>query len=281
MVNSRSNSLTLELAGYCAIAAIISAFTAHKLTKAAATKAENARRLEEAKAASLANVERNNAQVEKGLPRGSKDDDLKIDSIYVWELEDLKKRFPSEGEGIENVMNVHLQRAGMGTGRKTMVSMTTTMKKGMALRKGTPYNKIIGEKEVIIADVVRKPDGSTVSKAFIRAGPREKLHFNPDEVNAAIVTCGGLCPGLNNVVRELTNTLVNLYGAGTVYGIRGGYKGFYDPEYSPIQLDPDVVSTIHHEGGTFLGSSRGGFDLERICNFLKAKNISQLYVIGG
>lgn len=97
MVNSRSNSLTLELAGYCAIAAIISAFTAHKLTKAAATKAENARRLEEAKAASLANVERNNAQVEKGLPRGSKDDDLKIDSIYVWELEDLKKRFPSEG----------------------------------------------------------------------------------------------------------------------------------------------------------------------------------------
>ncbi len=158
-----------------------------------------------------------------------------------------------------------------------MTSMTTTMKKGMAMRKGTPYNKIIGEKEVILADgkfkkitlavlknetdrfiinvncnqVVRKPDGSTVSKAFIRAGPREKLHFNPDEVNAAIVTCGGLCPGLNNVVRELTNTLINLYGADTVYGIRGGYKGFYDPEYSPIQLDPDVVSTIHHEGMCF------------------------------
>ena len=91
---------------------------------------------------------------------------------------------------------------------------------------GTPYNKIIGERDVIIADVYRKPGGSNVSRGYIRAGPRQNLHFNPSKVNSAIVTCGGLCPGLNNVIREITNALHHLYGAKAVYGIQGGYKGF-------------------------------------------------------
>ena len=93
------------------------------------------------------------------------------------------------------------------------------------------------------------------------------LHFDPTKVNAAIVTCGGLCPGLNNVIRELTKTLVQIYGiGGTVYGIQGGYRGFYDPSrhLQPLILTPSVVENIHHEGGTVLGSSRGGFDLEKI-----------------
>jgi 6-phosphofructokinase 1 len=66
-----------------------------------------------------------------------------------------------------------------------------------------------------------------------------------------------------------------------VYGIRGGYKGFYDKDLPPFILTPQVVENIHHQGGTFLGSSRGGFDLEKILHFLKSKKIKQLYVIGG
>ena len=68
---------------------------------------------------------------------------------------------------------------------------------------------------------------------------------------------------------------------GKVYGIRGGYKGFYDPLSPPLELTPAFVENIHHEGGTVLGSSRGGFDLEKIIKFIKEKNIKQLYVIGG
>jgi 6-phosphofructokinase 1 len=113
--------------------------------------------------------------------------------------------------------------------------------------------------------------------------PRREMHFNPKNVNAAIVTCGGLCPGLNNVVREITNALVHLYGiGGKIYGIRGGYNGFVDEvQYPPIELTPEVVENIHHRGGTILSSSRGGFDLQKILAFLKKRKINQLYVIGG
>jgi 6-phosphofructokinase len=69
---------------------------------------------------------------------------------------------------------------------------------------------------------------------------------------------------------------------GKVYGIQGGYKGFYDFErFPPIELTPELVQNIHHEGGTVLGSSRGGFDLEKILDFLESKKVNQLYVIGG
>jgi 6-phosphofructokinase 1 len=93
-----------------------------------------------------------------------------------------------------------------------------------------------------------------------------------------------LCPGLNNVIREITNTLHQIYGiGGRVYGIQGGYRGFYDPSphLQPVLLTPDFVDGIHHEGGTVLGSSRGGFDLDKILSFLQQKHVNQLYVIGG
>lgn len=176
------------------------------------------------------------------------------------------------------------------------------------------YNVLVGDHECILANIRKKPGKTDVAVAYVRAGPRAKLHFNPKTVNAAIITCGGLCPGLNNVVREITRTLYHLYGIeGTVYGIMGGYKGFYDPavclcvpfffllpwqwqmifayqksellpiliKTPPLILTPENVENIHHEGGTILASSRGGFDIDKICEFIQSKNIRQLYVIGG
>lgn len=82
------------------------------------------------------------------------------------------------------------------------------------------YNKMIGKEDFIINDIVRKYKGIGSTDAFLRAGPRSSLHFNPQEVRAAIVTCGGLCPGLNNVIRELVHALVFLYNVQDIYGIR-------------------------------------------------------------
>jgi 6-phosphofructokinase 1 len=87
--------------------------------------------------------------------------------------------------------------------------------------------------------------------------------------------------GLNNVIRELVHSLYYLYGAKQVYGITGGFHGFHKDEFKPIKLTNAMVENIHHEGGTVLRSSRGGFDIDKILDFLVAKDISQLYVIGG
>ena len=86
--------------------------------------------------------------------------------------------------------------------------------------EGVPYNKIIGDDDFILNDIVRKPNAKPATDAFLRAGPRAITHFDPSQVKAAIVTCGGLCPGLNNVVREIVHALYYLYGVDQVLGIR-------------------------------------------------------------
>jgi 6-phosphofructokinase 1 len=141
------------------------------------------------------------------------------------------------------------------------------------------YNELISDDEVVMVDIVRKPGMKSVSRAFTRAGPRKLLHFDPTKVNAAILTAGGLCPGLNNVIRELVHALYYLYGAKNVYGLTGGFNGFHS--YPPTRLTIDMVENIHHEGGTILRSSRGGFDIDKILEFFEEHDINQLYIIGG
>lgn len=116
-----------------------------------------------------------------------------------------------------------------------------------------------------------------------KAGPRELLYFNPAHVHAGIVTCGGLCPGLNDVIRALVRSLWNRYGVRRISGIRFGYKGFL-PEYAlPIMpLDPDVVDDIHKIGGTLLGSSRGGGNrVTEIVDAIERLNLNMLFTLGG
>jgi 6-phosphofructokinase 1 len=116
-----------------------------------------------------------------------------------------------------------------------------------------------------------------------KAGPREFIFFDPSRLRAAIVTCGGLCPGLNDVIRSIDRCLWYSYNVRTVYGIRYGYRGLI-PEYneSPIELNPDVVIDIHREGGTMLGSSRGGGTRTgEMVDTLERMNVNVLFTIGG
>ena len=99
-------------------------------------------------------------------------------------------------------------------------------------------------------------------RRWLAAGPRKNIYFKPERVIACIVTCGGLCPGLNAVIREIVHSLHNNYKVPTVYGIQYGFKGFY--QYPWVLLDNEKVKNIHHLGGTILGSSRGGFDKDKI-----------------
>lgn len=114
------------------------------------------------------------------------------------------------------------------------------------------------------------------------AGPREKIFFDPSDVRAAIVTCGGLCPGINDVIRALYMEMHYRYRVRKVIGIRYGYSGLV-PRIGlpPLDIKPQMVENIHREGGTFLGSSRGPQDSKEIVDFLERERINLLFTIGG
>jgi 6-phosphofructokinase 1 len=117
---------------------------------------------------------------------------------------------------------------------------------------------------------------------FEPAGPRRKIYFDPSKTRAGIVTCGGLCPGLNDVIRGLTLELTVRYGVQRVYGFCNGYQGFV-PHFrrSVLDLTPEVVSKINEHGGTILGSSRGEQDPAAVVDCLERMGINLLFVIGG
>ena len=114
------------------------------------------------------------------------------------------------------------------------------------------------------------------------AGPRERIYFEGAKLRVGIVTCGGICPGLNNVIRGLTMTLHHGYGVRTIVGFRYGYAGL-NPEfgYPILDLEPMVVRDIHTQGGTILGTSRGPQDPSVMVDTLERMNIGILFVIGG
>ncbi len=118
--------------------------------------------------------------------------------------------------------------------------------------------------------------------AFELSGPREMIYFDPSKTRAAIVTCGGLCPGINNVIRSLVMALHYRYQVKTIYGIQYGYRGFI-PEYKheALILTPQFVNDIHEKGGSVLASSRGPQDMEKIVDCLDRMNIGILFAIGG
>ena len=124
--------------------------------------------------------------------------------------------------------------------------------------------------------------GAEPGLQFEVAGPRAKLFFDGKNTRAGIVTCGGLCPGLNNVIRSLFQELHYGYGVSEVFGFRGGYAGL-DPDcgVEPVVITPEFVDCIHQQGGTVLGSSRGPVDVTRAVDNLIARKINILFTVGG
>ena len=118
--------------------------------------------------------------------------------------------------------------------------------------------------------------------SFELAGPRRKIFFDPSKLKCALVTCGGLCPGLNDIIRSIVLELHYGYGVSNIFGIRYGLQGFI-AEYGHdlINLTCESVVNIHDRGGTVLGSSRGPQDMDEIVDSLERMNIGLLFMIGG
>lgn len=118
--------------------------------------------------------------------------------------------------------------------------------------------------------------------SFEKAGPRRRIFFDPPRTRAAVVTCGGLCPGTNNVLRSIFHELFHRYGVTRVLGVRYGFQGL-NPQVGlpPIELTPEFVKEIHGFGGTFLGSSRGHQDPAAMVDFLAREGVDLLFAVGG
>ena len=127
---------------------------------------------------------------------------------------------------------------------------------------------------------LKTADGKPLSVEV--AGPRQKIFFDPAKTKAAVVTCGGLCPGINDVIRAVVMELYHRYGVDNILGIRYGFQGLI-PRYrhDVMELSPEIVKDIHALGGSILSSSRGRQDIGEMVNALKRMNIDILFCIGG
>ena len=117
--------------------------------------------------------------------------------------------------------------------------------------------------------------------SFELAGARDRLFFDPTNLTCGIVTSGGLCPGLNNVIRSVVLELTHAYGVTKMLGFRYGYAGLTKDGLEPVQLTPKVVSRLHEQGGTILGSSRGPHDIGEMVDTLVRHHVGLLFVVGG
>ena len=138
-----------------------------------------------------------------------------------------------------------------------------------------PYHSYLKDIEAVLKTGKRAPH-------FEVAGPREKIFFDPSKLRCGIVTCGGICPGLNDVIRAIVMALFYHYGVKTVFGFRYGYEGLA-PRYGHplVELNPTLVEDIHEKGGTILGSSRGPQDISDMVDTLERLNVGILFTIGG
>jgi 6-phosphofructokinase 1 len=154
-------------------------------------------------------------------------------------------------------------------------------------KKYSPVFKFVDDSERILYDtslanfhLCKESDVEPVS--FEKAGPRENIFFEPAKTKVGIVTCGGLCPGLNNVIRSIVNELHYRYGINRILGIKYGFEGLIAKYNHPvIELTAPEVSDLHLIGGTFLGTSRGNQDIGQIVDTLEILNINILFCIGG
>jgi len=137
------------------------------------------------------------------------------------------------------------------------------------------YHSVCGE-------IMPYVDEGKMPPCFEMAGPREKIYFDSSKLKCGIVTCGGICPGLNDVIRAIVLSLFHHYKVRTVFGFRYGFEGLsYKYGHVPLELTPEEVEDIHQQGGTILGSSRGPQDVSEMVDTLERMNVGILFTIGG
>ncbi len=149
-------------------------------------------------------------------------------------------------------------------------------------RYPSPLSRFVSDDSFVPDQITRGLPGPREELWFELAGPRARLFFDPEQTRVGIVTCGGLCPGLNNIIRSLFNELRHAYGVKDVLGFRGGYRGL-DPACGeePLQLTPEFVKDIHRHGGTVLGTSRGKVDTSAAVEYLSRLGVNILFTVGG
>jgi 6-phosphofructokinase 1 len=141
--------------------------------------------------------------------------------------------------------------------------------------------RVLIEHKVDIRGPVIDPQDSD-KLSFEMAGPRAKLLFDPSRTTAGIVTCGGLCPGLNDIIKGLVTQLSTRYGVTKIFGFRYGYQGLVQSMgHTPITLRPESVKQIHLLGGSVLGSSRGNQPVDQMVDTLEDMGVDILFVVGG
>ena len=146
------------------------------------------------------------------------------------------------------------------------------------------YTRFVDDRTRVLNEITW-PDGKPPkddSLMFEAAGPRKEIYFDSSKLKCAVVTCGGLCPGINSVVRSVVLELYHIYGVHNIIGIKYGFQGFI-PQYGHdlVELSPETVTEIHGRGGSFLGMSRGGQDIGEIVDALERLNVGLLFTIGG
>jgi 6-phosphofructokinase 1 len=153
--------------------------------------------------------------------------------------------------------------------------------------KGELKRSFVNDTDKVVMDVDLNNITEIIQKgqrlpAFELAGPREKLYFDPSKLRCGLVTCGGLCPGLNDIIRAIVLELFYGYGVKNIFGFKYGLQGFI-PEYMHgiMDLTPETVANIHEMGGSILGSSRGPQPIEEIVDSLERMNIGILFMVGG
>lgn len=172
---------------------------------------------------------------------------------------------------------------------KMLFSITNTLIQPVHERKySSPLNLKLPKKSFITKhDVINKnthvntklTKNNENDNYYLKAGPYQEIAFDTSATNVAILNAGGLCPGINNVIYDLVHTLENLYGISNIYGIQNGFTGVYT--YNMLPLSMESIEGIQHESGSYLGTSRGEMQSEKIIEYLKMRNIHQLYIIGG
>ena len=153
--------------------------------------------------------------------------------------------------------------------------------------ENTLSRSFVDDTDKVVLDVKLKNLIQTVEKgenfnAFELAGPRKTIYFDPSKVRCALVTCGGLCPGLNDIIRAIVLELFYGYGVKNIFGFKYGLQGFI-PKYRHeiMDLKPETVANIHEMGGSILGSSRGPQPIEEIVDTLERMNIGIVFMVGG